>query len=107
MTHLPNISLVHFGSFLIVEISWGGAGGKTSPQPSPDLLWLLAFGLWQATLSGERPQSLFLLFCECLGTFSQASAFAGCQPKCFYIFFRSEAFFDYLFISDGLKKNYF
>ncbi len=82
MTHLPNFSLVHFGSFLIGEISWGGAGGKTSPQPSPDLLWPLA----------SSPQ-FFLLFCECLGTFSQASAFAGCQPKMFFFFFPKRSVF--------------
>ena len=86
MTHLPNISLVHFGSFLIGEISWGGAGGKTSPQHSPDLLWLLAFGLWQAA------PSFFPLFASALALFRKHRRLLVVNQNVFIFFSEAKRF---------------
>ena len=51
MTYLPNISLVHFGSFLIGEIFLGRSRRK-KPLPNP---LLICFGFWPLAFGKQPP----------------------------------------------------
>ncbi len=45
-------------------------------------------------------QFFFVLFANALAFFREHQRLRNVSQTCFYIFFRSEAFFDYLFFSD-------